>query len=224
MAPSRRIKTGTKKKAPSSVRRRRSVKPIKRTRTSTAPSRTARNQRERVENSARRSAASGRRSSGPVDVDWRRTFTRFFIVLFLAVDLVLIYFVIRHCAGPKEIVVEEPEEVLGPLQVEVLNGCGVPGLAHQFTDYLRRNNVDVVRTGNYEEEEYGRPNFNVDRSVIIDRRGSERNAIRIAEILGLDNSRVIQQVNEAYLIDATIVLGRDFRALRGWQATENEDG
>ena len=32
------------------------------------------------------------------------------------------------------------------IQVEVLNGCGVEGVAAKFTDYLRQNNFDVVHT------------------------------------------------------------------------------
>ena len=39
-----------------------------------------------------------------------------------------------------------PSEII---QVEVLNGCGVKGLADRFTDYLRQNNVDVVNIKNY---------------------------------------------------------------------------
>jgi hypothetical protein len=223
MAPARRSRTSPSKKGPSSVRHRRTVKPVKKTRVSKKTGRRPARKSEHNETIRKPRSQTRRRVSGPVDVDWGRTFTRFFIVLFLLVDLVLIFFIIRHCSQPDRVIEEQPEEVLEPLQVEVLNGCGVPGLAHQFTDYLRQNAVDVVRTGNYEEEEYGRPNFNVERTVIIDRRGHQKNAVRIAEVLGLDQARVIQQVNEAYLIDATIVLGRDFRILKGWQTTENQD-
>ena len=223
MATSRRSRTSPSKKGPSSVRRRRTVQPVKKTRASKPSTRRVSQKSEASESIRRQRTSSRRRVSRPADVDWGRTFTRFFIVLFLLADLVLIFFIVRHCSQPEEIFVEEPEEVLEPLQVEVLNGCGVPGLAHRFTDYLRQNAVDVVRTGNYEEEEYGRPNFNVDRTVIIDRRGSLKNAVRIAEILGLDQARVIQQFNEEYLIDSTIFLGWYFRLLGGWQPSDNED-
>ena len=36
----------------------------------------------------------------------------------------------------------------GLYQVEVLNGCGVPGVANQFTDFLRSRGYDVVRFTN----------------------------------------------------------------------------
>ncbi len=35
------------------------------------------------------------------------------------------------------------------LKVEVLNGCGKPGLAKEVTDFLRRKGFDVVNFGNY---------------------------------------------------------------------------
>ncbi|UCD37993.1 MAG: LytR C-terminal domain-containing protein, partial [Fidelibacterota bacterium] len=30
-------------------------------------------------------------------------------------------------------------------EIEILNGCGIPGVASKFTDYLRRKGYDVVR-------------------------------------------------------------------------------
>ena len=35
------------------------------------------------------------------------------------------------------------------IQMEVLNGCGVDGVAQKFTDYLRKDNFDVVNVSNY---------------------------------------------------------------------------
>ena len=154
-------------------------------------------------------------------VDWKEGMTKFLIGLVLVVDLVLVFFIIRQCSRPAGVVEEEVvEEEPVILQVEVMNGCGVRGIADRFTNFLRMKGIDVVRSGNYEEVEYGKPNFNVDRTVIIDRRGRVKNSVQIAQIMGLGEDRVIQQVNEAYLIDATIVLGRDFRQLSSWQSME----
>jgi hypothetical protein len=41
---------------------------------------------------------------------------------------------------------EQPAEII---QLNVLNGCGVTGVADRFTDYLRAHNFDVVELGNY---------------------------------------------------------------------------
>ena len=85
------------------------------------------------------------------------------------------------------------EEKIGlttkPLQIEVLNGYGISGIAEKFTDYLRAYNYDVVNIGNYRS-------FNVDNSLLIDRAGNFENATKIASALGIENNNIIQQVNK----------------------------
>lgn len=140
---------------------------------------------------------------------------KFLIFLVLVVDLVLIFFVVRQCSKPA-VLVEEPKPPEEPriLQIEVLNGCGVSGVANAFTDFFRTQGFDVVRAENYES-------FNVLRTVVIDRRGDMKNVVRIAEALGLGEERVLQEVNEAYLIDASVIIGKDFRRLPAWLQMEN---
>jgi hypothetical protein len=96
-----------------------------------------------------------------------------------------------------------PSEII---QVEVLNGCGVKGLADRFTDYLRQNNVDVVNIKNY-------ISFDVDHSIVIDRIGNKANAFKIAEILGIKKENVIQQLNDGYFLDVSVVIGKDYYKL-----------
>jgi len=150
-------------------------------------------------------------------VDWRDVLMKSLIALLLLVDGVLVFFIVKQCSRPPVEIAEEPEpEIVRPLQIEVLNGCGVPGIAAGFTDYLRAQGFDVVKTDNYES-------FGIQRTVVIDRKGSLPNSVRVAEALGLEEGRVLQEVNEAYLIDATVILGRDFRQLPCWQAMERSD-
>ncbi|MFH1940869.1 MAG: LytR C-terminal domain-containing protein [bacterium] len=181
----------------------------------------ARPQRRRVRPFKKPPARSRRRKavrrSKP---DLRGSLMKIFIGLVLVADLVLVFFIIRQCSKPAGMVEEDVPEKEVVLQVEVMNGCGVQGIANTFMDFLRKKKIDVVRTGNYEEEEFGRPNFNVDRTVIIDRRGNLRNSIKIARAMDLGEDRVIQQVNSAYLIDATIIIGRDFQQLSCWLEME----
>ena len=92
------------------------------------------------------------------------------------------------------------------IQVEVLNGCGVTGIAEKLTDHLRANKVDVVNLGNYRS-------FEIENSIIISRNEKIINAEKIAAIVGLDKSRIIQQTNPDYLLDVTFILGRDYRNL-----------
>jgi hypothetical protein len=90
--------------------------------------------------------------------------------------------------------------------VEVLNGCGVSGIAEKLTDHLRLNNIDVVNLGNYRS-------FEIENSIIICRNEKIQNAERVAAIVGLDNNSIIQQINPDYQLDVSFILGKDYRDL-----------
>lgn len=93
------------------------------------------------------------------------------------------------------------------IQVEVLNGCGVSGVANKFTNYLRQNGFDVIESGNFE-------NFDVRESFVIDRTGNFENALEIAAALGISQQQVIQQITPDYYLDASLVLGADYPTLK----------
>ncbi|HEY6436919.1 MAG TPA: LytR C-terminal domain-containing protein [Ignavibacteriaceae bacterium] len=92
------------------------------------------------------------------------------------------------------------------IQVEVLNGCGVSGIADNLTDYLRENYIDVVNLGNYRS-------FEIENSIIISRNDKMINAEKVAALVGLDENSIIQQTNSDYLLDVTFILGKDYRNL-----------
>jgi hypothetical protein len=92
------------------------------------------------------------------------------------------------------------------IQVEVLNGCGVSGVAEKLTDHLRSNKIDVVNLGNYRS-------FEIENSIIISRNEKIHNAEIVAAIVGLDNQSIIQQINPDYMLDVTFILGKDYRDL-----------
>ena len=92
------------------------------------------------------------------------------------------------------------------MQIEVLNGCGVDGVADMFTHSLRKKNIDVVNTGNYRS-------YNIDNSIVIDRTGNIYNAEYLAEVIGIDNKQVIQQKNKNYYLDITLIIGKDYKQL-----------
>lgn len=173
-------------------------------------------QRSRRKTPPRKSAQQPARKRRPVKpaIDWKSGLMKFLIGLLLILDIVLILFIIKQCAKPVVEIEEEPIPVVTRrLQIEVLNGCGAPGVASGFTDFLRDEGYDVVKTDNYES-------FNVQRSVVIDRRGNLENGVRIAKSMGLNEDRVLQEVNEAYLIDASVIIGNDYRTLPCWQTME----
>ena len=93
------------------------------------------------------------------------------------------------------------------IQLEVLNGCGIGGVADKITSYLRQNNFDVVQIGNYKS-------FDIDNTLVVDRTGKKINALKVAESLGIDPKNVIQQINNDYFLDVSLIIGRDFNHLK----------
>lgn len=93
------------------------------------------------------------------------------------------------------------------IQIEVLNGCGVAGVADKFTEFLRNNRFDVIQSGNYSS-------FDVDKSMVIDRIGNMANAEKAAQLLGIKKEYVIQQINKNYFLDVTFVIGKDYNQLK----------
>lgn len=103
--------------------------------------------------------------------------------------------------------IAENQTVSEIIQVEVLNGCGVGGIADRFTDFLRNNKFDVVNMGNYIR-------FDMDETIVIDRTGNKANALFVAKALGVKKENVIQQLNNDYFLDVSIVTGRDYYTLQ----------
>jgi hypothetical protein len=89
------------------------------------------------------------------------------------------------------------------IQVEVLNGCGIGGVADKFTEHLRNKNVDIVKISNYISNDVG-------ESMVIEHLGNMANAYKVARALGIKDENVIQQLNKDYFLDVTIVIGRDY--------------
>lgn len=103
------------------------------------------------------------------------------------------------------------QQVLQPvsrsLQIEVLNGCGKEGLAKDITSYLRQKDIDVVSQGNY-------ANFNVRKSMIIDRVDDPEKMKMLAKILGISPDQIQVKIEPNLQLDATVVLGKDYKSLR----------
>lgn len=96
------------------------------------------------------------------------------------------------------------------IQVEVLNGNGVPKITDQVIAYLRSKGFDVVEKGNYNS-------FNVENSSVIDRTGNHEAALKLAKVLNIDESKVQTLISYEYYTDLTLVIGKDFKNLSVFQ-------
>lgn len=92
------------------------------------------------------------------------------------------------------------------VQVEVLNGCGVAGVADRFTELLRAKGFDVVNKGNY-------TSFDVDNTLVIDRSNNHEKTSLVAETIGVEKKRIVKQFNNQYFLDITLIIGKDYNTL-----------
>ena len=137
------------------------------------------------------------------------------VVLGLVVITLLYALVTRHVQPRADPVREEnPAALVGDIiQVEVRNGCGVSGVAAVTTQHLRDYGFDVVEAGDFHS-------FDQDSSAVVDRVGNLEAAKKVAEALGIAEAQVRQEVRPDYYLDASVIIGKDYEALRPFQRRE----
>ena len=165
---------------------------------------------------------------------WKRFFSTFFFILIIAAVSYFIYDVTLN----KDVTFEEkqpevtdqtesePAEESAPppepaeqrpfkqnVQAEILNGCGVNGVAKSFQVYLRGQGFDVVNTENYTENNKLR--WDVANSFIIDHVGNPEQAKAVARSLNIPEDRVVEKNTPNPLYDVSVVIGKDYRQLNG---------
>lgn len=100
----------------------------------------------------------------------------------------------------------DPDIISNIIQLEVLNGCGVNGLATQYTGSLRQFGFDVVENGNFDH-------FNVQKSLVISRNGNMENARRVAKAIGIEESQILREESPDFYLDVTLIIGSDYEEL-----------
>ena len=129
------------------------------------------------------------------------------IVLLVVVVAYLAYsLIVRLFIAPGVDVVREGSSPGRIIQVDVLNGCGVPKAAGSMTAFLRSRGYDVVEIRNYHR-------FDVRESLVIERAGRMENAEKVARALGIAKTNIIQQLNPDYYVDVSVVVGLDYGTL-----------
>jgi hypothetical protein len=126
-------------------------------------------------------------------------------VLLLILSIALITrFIYPRIASER--VAEDPALISNIIQMQVLNGAGVPGLATRYTGSLRQYGFDVVETGNFDH-------FNVENTIVISRNGRMENARRVARAIGVSEQYIIREESPDFYLDITLVIGADYNNL-----------
>lgn len=96
------------------------------------------------------------------------------------------------------------------INVEVLNGCSVPKLAALYQDYLRAEGIDVYRVDNADHSEYS-------KTILIRHQCDSEIADELAKLMGVSPENVRQDDVNDPILDATIILGRDYDSLSSFR-------
>ena len=94
------------------------------------------------------------------------------------------------------------------LQIEVLNGCGIKGIADLYTNFLRQNGYDVIDYKNAE-------NFNYDNTTILIHKNNI-NTTHLKELMKIDLFYIKNLIDEYKFFDLTIIIGKDYKNLESY--------
>lgn len=98
--------------------------------------------------------------------------------------------------------------------VEILNGCGVNGVAKILSEHLRANNFDVLNTANYTIK--GKNYFDVENTFVIDHINNDKESGKLARVLGVPDNKIELKEMNTPVYDMTVVIGKDFREISGF--------
>ena len=96
------------------------------------------------------------------------------------------------------------------IEVEILNGCGVPGLAEKVSNYLRSQKMDVVRSDNADH-------YNYDQTILILRNENLEGLKKVSQSFGIneqDELRIKHIPDEKLSVDITVIIGSDFATIK----------
>ena len=89
--------------------------------------------------------------------------------------------------------------------IEILNGCGQPGIANLFTHFLRAHNYDIIEIKNAD-------NFNYEETlVIINHKNKIALANDLIKLLSIDEKNIL--VNDNKIWDISVIIGKNYKTL-----------
>ena len=96
------------------------------------------------------------------------------------------------------------------IKVEILNGCGIKGIAAKTSEFLRsKHRIDVIRSDNADKFDYSKTII-IGRNEDLDKILSISNAFDIS----INDKNHIQHIPDETLgVDVTIILGKDINSL-----------
>lgn len=111
----------------------------------------------------------------------------------------------EHAISSDTAVIAEPNAAI---KIEVLNGCGVDGLARKVADFLKTQGCDPVNVTNFERSD-------IPRTMIIDRTSNASvNGRKVAQALGLSDDYVAYLSSPERMVSVSVIIGQDYKSLQ----------
>ena len=127
------------------------------------------------------------------------------IVIIISLLIIKTKFLSKFIPGNIENSLNKNSFVQSRADIEILNGCGQPGIANLFTHFLRAHNYDVIEIKNAD-------NFNYEETLIII---NHKNKIALAndliKLLSIDEKNIL--VNENKIWDIAVIIGKNYKTL-----------
>lgn len=127
----------------------------------------------------------------------------------VVINAVLISSFIHKIVTPQKVPdIISTTPIVNPVRVQVLNGCGVSGIANDFSEYLQQQRYDVIEVGNAATWDY-------ENTVIINRERRDKKYIdKFREIIGISKDLVYPIKNDENDSDITLIIGSDYETLK----------
>ena len=152
-----------------------------------------------------RARHSAQKSSFSDDI--KKTLTSFFIWFLVVINVILTASWVFRIVNKQDLPPAQRNVEERLIKVEVLNGCGVSGVAKEVADYLRDKGYDVVDWANAD-------NWDYTHTLVVDRTSEQsENAHKVVATLGLEEEDAIPELSSGRGLDVTVIIGKDYRRL-----------
>ncbi len=171
--------------------------------------------RKKQRKPVKRNTSSKKKSSNTLLLSVKQNFNLFFIWALVVVNAVLISSFVHKLVTPEQTpTVTSDFTIDDPIKVQILNGCGVSGIANEFAELLERKKYKVVDVGNA-------PNWDYEKTVIINRERKERKYIdKFQDLIGVSSEMVYRIQNDEVESDITLIIGSDYESLKSYRALQ----
>jgi len=125
---------------------------------------------------------------------------------------ILIFFVKKNFSNPQnnnEKHTSLNKDFITKAEIEILNGCGESGIANLYSNYIRKNNFDVIEIKNAD-------NFNYENTLILIHNSFKENeALELAELLKINKNNI--KFNNDNIWDLSVIIGKDYNKLKSFE-------